>query len=482
MAQIPVKESDVPDAVKGKMANLFPGFSGVQWTKHSTDFHASFAYDDAKVLVKFTEAGKWLVSESEYQLDKLPRSLQKHVGANFAQFEIDKSIMVETKDVSEYRIEMTDSVTKKKMIAYYDISGNFSRQADANGNDQNLSLNNNNDKGRHPVHPKELPSSVNSYIIINYPTHTIKESFIVNNETYQNAYLVFLSKTDETGSVELWFDFQGTLIKIGGEQQPNNNTNPNNKAEKGNKKNLRQPVSESKVPAIAVQYFIKKEPKADEVRWDTIGKEYVVSYYNAARSIDCRMHFDSRGTFVKQATVLSPKNLHPLIQSYLDENYYGLEIESAEALVMADKKKYTLVKLFSPNWANDPMVYHQIYFSTSGRLEKEDLANFIDGDEAFRKQQNAERDQQFNEYIDSEDISIGENSIVDGQMITFKELPSKTIKYISDNYVGFKFVEGIIISDEDALKYSVIMKKDGFNERKRLLFDLKGNFLKEEDF
>lgn len=479
MAQIPVKESDVPEAVKSKLGNLFPGYSGVQWTKHDADYHAAFSYDDASVMVKFAESGKWLVSESEYKLENLPRSLQKHVSSNFAQFNVDKAVMVETKDLSEYRIEMTDTISKKPLIAYYDISGNFTRQADSNGNDVNIALNSNNEKGRHPVHPKELPSSVNSYIIVNYPNHTIKESYIVNNESYQNAYLVYLSKTDEMSNVELWFDFQGTLIKIGGQQTTTSN---NEKVDKNNKKNVRQPISENKVPAAAVQYFTKKEPKADEIRWDTIGKEYVVSYYNAARSINCRMHFDSRGAFIQQVTVLNPKNLHPLIQNYLDENYYDLEIESAEALVMADKKKYTVVKLFSSNWANDPMVYHKIYFSTSGRLEKEELANFIDGDEAFLKKQKEERDNQFNEYVDSDDLSIDENSIVDGQMIIFKELPSKTINYISTNYPEYKFVEGIIISDDNVLKYSVIMKKEGFNERKRLLFDMKGNFLKEEDF
>ncbi|PKP04139.1 MAG: hypothetical protein CVU11_05905 [Bacteroidetes bacterium HGW-Bacteroidetes-6] len=483
MAQIPVKESDVPETVKTKLGNLFPGFSGVQWTKHNTNYHAAFAYDDAKVLVKLSEIGKWITSESEYQLENLPRSLQKHLSSNFGTYKVNRAIMVESKDISEYRIEMIDTVTSNTMTAYYDITGNFVRQADANGNDQNISLNNGGtEKGRHPVHPKELPSSVNSYIIVNYPNHIIKESYIVNNETYQNAYLVYLNKADESSNVELWFDFQGTLIKIGG---PENNTSNNGKEgrdDKNNKKNVRQPISENKVPATAVQYFTKKEPKADEIRWDTIGKEYVVSYHNSARNIDCRMHFDNKGAFVKQVTILSPKDLHPLIQSYLDENYYDLEVESAEALVMADKKKYTVVKLFSPDWANDPMVYHEIYFSTSGRLEKEVLANYIDGDEAFRKQQQDERNNQFNEYVDNDDLSIDENAMVDGQMIMYKELPSKTISYLSTNYPDYRFVEGIIISDENMLEYSVIIKREGYNERKRVLFDMKGNFLKAEDF
>lgn len=479
-AQVPVKDSDVPEMVKSKLLNLFPGVTGVQWTKHNTDYHAAFSYDQVKVTARFAESGKWLQSESEYSITDCPRAMQKHITNTFPAAKPGLIVLNENKDVTEYRVELNDTVKMVKEFAYYDVSGTFLRKADSKGNEADLQMNN--DHGKLPVHPKELPSSVNSYVIINYPSHSIRESFIVNNETYTNAYYVILQKSDDASKTELWFDFQGTLIKASDLSTTSGSSN-GTKPEKGNsKKNVKQPLPESKVPVVAVQFFTKKEPKAEEIRWDSVGKDYVVSYYNPAKSINCQMHFDQKGTYLKSVTILNPRDLLPLIQTYIENNYYDLDIESAESIVYADKKKYILVRLFSPEWMNDPMVFHELYFSTSGRLEKEVLASFIDARDEFDRQQKEQRDQNFNDYIDGDDISLNEGEMVDGQIVSFKELPTNASKYLTSTYPSFKYSEGIIITEDDQLRYSVIMKREGYNDRKRILFDLKGNFLKEEDF
>ena len=211
-AQIPIKESDVPELVKSKLPNLFPGVTSVQWTKHNTDFHAAFVYDNINVIVKFAESGRWIDSESEYKIEDCPRSMQKHVSSNFVNTKISKILLIENKDISEYNVQLLDTVTQQPLFAIYDISGAFVRKSDSKGNDSDLQLQGANERGKLAVHPKELPSSINSYIIINYTQYSIRESYIVNNEKYQNAYYVVLGKSDSKVPVELWFDFQGTPI------------------------------------------------------------------------------------------------------------------------------------------------------------------------------------------------------------------------------------------------------------------------------
>jgi hypothetical protein len=193
------------------------------------------------------------------------------------------------------------------------------------------------------------------------------------------------------------------------------------------------------------------------------------------------MYFDSKGNYIMTSTALNPKNLLPMIQNYLSDNYPTLEMESAENIVDANKKKFTLVKLYSNSWINDPMVYHEIYFSTSGRLEKEVLADYIDGNDEYLREQKERRHEAFQEYLDYEDISLNDDNNLDGQSFILKELPSQTQKFITTNYKGWAFTDGIIITDENQLRYSVFLKKEGYRDRKRLLFDIKGNFLKEED-
>lgn len=478
-AQIPVKESDVPEVVKGKLPNLFPGVTGVSWTKHNTDYHAAFVYDNIPVVVAFAESGRWINSESEYKLEDCPRSMQKHLSSNFQSAKIKKILLTENKDVSEYKVELRDTVTNQPLYAIYDISGAFIRKTDSKGTDTDLQLQGANESGKLAVHPKELPSAINSYLIINYTQYSIRESYIVNNDKYQNAYYIVLGKPDDKTPVELWFDFQGTPIS--GANVAATTTNTDDKESKKNqKKQSRTPFPQNKVPAAAVTFFTKKAPKAEEVRWDTIGKEYVVSYVDPIRSTDNRMHFDSKGAYLMSATVLNPKDLLPMIQNYLADNYPDLEIESAENIVYADKRKYTVVKLYGETWTNDPMVFHEIYFTTSGRLEKEELANFIDANDEYRREQKENKQNAFNEYTQDDDLSLEEGNMVDGQSITLKELPTKAARYISDNYIGWNFTDGIIIND-DGLKYSVFLKHEGYKERKRLLFDMKGNFQKEED-
>lgn len=480
-AQIPVKESDVPEIVKSKLPNLFPGVTTVQWTKHNTDYQAAFLYDNINVKVKFAESGRWINSESEYKLEDCPRSMQKHVTTSFANSKIAKILLIENKDISEYNVELLDTVTKQPLFATYDISGAFVRKSDSKGGDADLQLQGANERGKLAVHPKELPSSINSYVIINYTQYSIRESYIVNNEKYQNAYYVVLGKPDNKEPVELWFDYQGTPISGANKPLTTGDGDKDKDDKKGHKKQYRTPFPQNKVPAAAVEFFTKKEPKAEEVRWDTISSQYVASYYNPMRSTDNRMHFDMKGNYVMSVVVLNPKDLLPMIQNYLASNYPALEIESAENLIYADKKKFTLVKLYSPTWMNDPMVFHEIYFSTSGRLEREVLANYIDAEDEYLKEKRENQHEAFNEVTQDDDLSLEEGNNMDGQSVTLKELPTQTIKYISDNYPDWNFTDGIIISDENQLKYSVFLKREGYRDRKRLLFDMKGKFLKEED-
>lgn len=480
-AQIPVREGDVPGVVKSKLPNLFPEVTGVQWTKHNTDYHAAFVYDDNKVVVKFAESGRWINSESEYKLEDCPRSMQKHLTSGFPDMKVVKILLSENKDISEYKVELLDTVLLQPMFAIYDISGAFLKKSDSKGGDIDLQLQGANERGKLAVHPKELPSSINSYVIINYTQYSIKESYIVNNEKYQNAYYVVLGKADDKVPVELWFDYQGTPISGANNSTNTDATQGQKDSKKDQKKQVRTPFPQSKVPAAAVQFFTKKEPKAEEVRWDTISKQYVASYYNPIRSTDNRMYFDLKGNYVMSLTVLNPKDLLPMIQNYLVDNYPTLEIESAENLIYADKKKFTLVKLFGPTWMNDPMVFHEIYFSTSGRLEKEVLAIYVDAEDEYLREKKEVKHAAFNDATAEDDLSIEEGNMLDGQSVSLKELPSQSVTYISDNYPGWNFTDGIIISDEDQIKYSVFIKREGYRERKRLLFDLKGKFLKEED-
>lgn len=477
-AQIPVKESDVPENIRFELGNRFPGVTGITWLKNAEDYQASFQYDGYPTKTSFAFSGKWNKSEISYPFADLPRTLQRYVSNNLSYAKVLRSDFIETREKSEYVLTMNDTILIKEFTVYFDESGAFVRKSNGVADANNTSTSS---AGKQAVQPKELPSTINSYIIVHYPDHSITECFYLNNEEYANTYFVTLAGV-EPSKVELYFDFQGKLVKSSdASQQPKNNgnntttDNPNGRRNK----NVRPGVPESSVPALAVQTFRKKEPKAESVTWDTIRGKFVAVYYNPIKSADCRMEFDKNGNWTSTFQLLD--EAHPLIQQYLGDNYPELRIESIEAVAQADKKKYTLVKLYGTTWINDPMVFHELYFSSSGRLEKEVLADYIDGNDEMDRMRNEANSQEFSDYIENDNVDLTDDNLVDGQMVPQKELPSNVNDYIKKTYPGFKFIEAVIISDDGIYKYSVYIKKEGYSERRRLLFDLKGAFLKEEE-
>ncbi|MBN2729640.1 MAG: PepSY-like domain-containing protein [Bacteroidales bacterium] len=489
-AQEDVDEKDVPEVVVTKLGNLFPGAESVAWQMEDKEYYANFTYEGSTSFCAFTYTGRWLVSKTDSKFEDVPRSMQRSLSSDFGQCVIEKISLRETKDVSEYIVSLNDTIEKAKLLAFFDISGNFVKKTDGAGNDLDISLTNNggdnsndNDKMQ-PVHPKELPSSINSYVIVNYPEHKINEAFFLNNDEYSNTYYLILGEDLSAKTIELWFDFQGKLIKSTGlvVENPDNN-NPDDKTNRNNVRNkeVKPPYPENKVPANAVEIFKKKEARAEEIRWDTVGTEFMVSYYNPSRDWDCRMYFNKSGVWTKTVVMNDVRDLHPLIQRNLEENYGDLDIYTAEYFTFADKSKYYLVKVYNKDWLNDPMVYTELYYSRSGRLEKEVLANYIDPDDEYYKEKRQNEIENLQNVIDGDDISLDDGDMVDGQNISQKELPSAANQYIKENYSEYRFLEAMTLSDDGQYMYSVFIKREGYDERKRVLFDLQGKFIKEED-
>ncbi len=495
-AQENIDEKDVPEVIVTKLGNLFPGVKDVSWQKSSEEYYANFTYEENPSYCAFHYTGRWIVSKTHAKLEDIPRSLQRSLSNDFGQCKIEDILLKEDKDISEYIITLNDTAEETTILAYFDIAGNFVKKTDTDGNDLDLGLNNNNnndnnsnteDKGL-PVHPKELPSSINSYIIVNYPEYKINEAFFLNNDDYTNTYYVILGEDLSAKTIDLWFDFQGTLVKSsdmastndGNEGDPDDNNGRKN----GKNKDERPAFPESKVPAKAVEFFKKKEKRAEEIHWDTLGpgQEYIVYYYNPSRDWDCRMHFDKKGTWLKSISGRDPRDVHPLIQRHLDENYYDHDVHTVEYFTFPDKTKYYLVKVYKREWLNEPMVYTELYYSISGRLENEILADFIDPDDEEYKEQRQDELENLEYVLENDNLDLDDDNMIDGQMISEKELPSSATAYIKDNYYPeYRFLEAMTLDEDGEYMYSVFLKREGYDDRKRVLFDLKGNFIKEED-
>lgn len=487
-AQTPVDASKVPSEVMQEFQKRFPQVNNTSWAKLGDDYYASFEQNNAKTTYVMAFSGRWLRTESETSFDEIPRVAQKYISTNFAEYKKEKVLFVQSKEKSEYHVFLENA--GKKPVLIFDNSGNLVSQPSdnktQNGNTANTGGDQQVDKSKQPLSVKELPSNITSDVLTNYPNHTITEAFFINDENYSNTYYLVCKAGDESQPLELWYDFSGKMIRSSdaansesGSKGKKDKTPKGDKGKKG--KNVRRPIPESSVPVAAVETFKKKEPKAESVRWDSIGQYFVATFYNPAKSLDCKMYFTQAGIWDYTSVIQTTGDLNPMIGKYLDENYSKFEVESVESVTKADKKKYVLVKVYDPVWVNDPMVYTELYFNSSGKLDKEIIADGIDGyymDEQKRKDEN---DAYFNEYLDADDNNLKEGEMVDGQIVSRKEIPTSANNYIVKNYKGFRFVEGIIVNDEGKLMYSIIIKKEQYPDRIRLLFDMKGTFISAEN-
>ena len=234
------------------------------------------------------------------------------------------------------------------------------------------------------------------------------------------------------------------------------------------------------MPKAAVYYFKKKEKRVDEIKWNTLKNHYIVTYLNTVRGYRCSMEFDEKGTWLQTTIYEDTKNLNPMMSKFINDNYPGYIIQSVENVATNTKEKYLLVKIYSPDWINDPMVYHQLYFSLSYRLEKEVLADAVNRYDFLELQKKAASLSNTQKYLENVDNVIDETDMYSGQAVSPKSLPSAIIKYVNDNYTGWLLKEAMIIEEDGQYLYNIYLKKEGWPDRIKLTFDFKGNFINQE--
>lgn len=323
-----------------------------------------------------------------------------------------------------------------------------------------------------------LPANIRDNLSLSYRGFTVNKLFWAKDNLNNDYYIIEL--VDETGSsiVELEYDFLGnhisqTIKNIEIEKQEI-------KDKKDKKTKLDLGIPETAVPKAAVDYFKKKERRVDEVKWDTLKNNYIVTYLNTVRGYRCFMEFDEKGTWLQTTIYLDTKNLNPMMSRYINDNYPGYIIQSVENVATNTKQKYLLVKIYSPDWINDPMVYHQLYFSLSYRLEREVLADAVNRYDFLELQKKAASLANTQKYLEKVDNIIDETEMYSGQAVSPKSLPSGIIKYINDNYDGWLLKESMIIEENGQYLYNIYLKKEGWPDRVKLTFDFKGNFLNQE--
>lgn len=476
LGQVQINPEEIPQYLRTEFFRKFTTLNpeDVQWYKIGDEYEARFDHQNTQTIYVMSYSGKWIRTESRINDTDLPRITQEYIKTNYPDATIKEAYLVQSDVLPGYKVIL--SKNQKDEILNFDKSGNIS----TNIQPSNKKINTDEKKYKQKISilPDYLPANIIDNLSLSYRGFFVNKLFWAKDNLNNDYYIIEL--VDETGSsiVELEYDFLGnhisqTIKNIEIEKQEI-------KDKKDKKTKLDLGIPETAVPKAAVDYFKKKERRVDEVKWDTLKNHYIVTYLNTVRGYRCYMEFDEKGTWLKTTIYLDTKNLNPMMSKYINDNYPGYIIQSIENVATNTKQKYLLVKIYSPDWINDPMVYHQLYFSLSYRLEKEVLADAVNRYDFLELQKKAASLSNTQKYLKNVDNIIDETEMYSGQAVSPKSLPSGIIKYINDNYDGWLLKESMIIEENGQYLYNIYLKKEGWPDRIKLTFDYKGNFLNQE--
>ncbi len=479
LGQVQLNPEEIPQYLRTDFFRKFTTLNAddVQWYKIGDEYEARFVYQNTKTIYVMSYAGKWLRTESKINYTDLPRITQEYIKKNYPDATIKEAYMVQSDVLPGYKVVLTKNNTDE--ILKFDKSGNILT------NNQQINKTDNTAEKKYikkiSIQTDYLPTNIEDQLYLSYRGFSISKLYWAKDNLNNDYYIVEL--IDQTGNslVELEYDFFGKQISQTIKNiEKENIENQETKNKKSKKTDINAGIPETIVPKAAVDYFKKKEKRVDEIKWDTLNNHYIVTYLNTVRGNRCAMEFDEKGNWLQTTIYQDSKNLNPMMAKFINDNYPGYIIQSIENVATNTKQKYLLVKIYSPDWINDPMVYHQLYFSLSYRLEKEVLADAVNRNDFLELQKKAASLSYTQNYLENADNIIDETEIYSGKTVSPKSLPSGIIKYINDYYAGWLLKESMMVEENGQYLYNIYLKKEGWPDRVKLTFDFKGNFINQE--
>lgn len=470
-------EDDLPPGLLYEFQNRYPGVKHSEWEMSNDQYIGKFNFMGNSVVSYYDISTAWLFSETNMTVAQLPRITQKHISSSLSEYEVKKVQLIEQrKDEDYYRIE-----TKKGdefFYLIYDKVGVFSKVADRYGNAIMLETEKS-FEGRKEVSIKEVPSPISSYISTKYDGFNVGKSYFINNQEYENVYYITLNKLNDKKEVILLFDFRGELLS---ENNPYiSETQQYSNIEKSRRSEIDEPIDEADIPQNIKDDFSKKVRNPEMVIWNKTNESYYVSYIDVMKMQRNVLEYNMEGEWVKTSTELRQKEINQNIVKYVKDNYPGLKIYSAANVSAAPRERYVFVKIFNSKWQNDPMVYHELYFSTAGKLEKAVLAEYIEGtSKSSQKVKQREQDDSFFSNTKHDNISLRKEYT----SVSIRELPTQITKHIGEEYPTYVIQECFLIPNEitEILEYVVTIRLEGYRTQKKLRYDYKGEFIESKDF
>ena len=136
-----------------------------------------------------------------------------------------------------------------------------------------------------------------------------------------------------------------------------------------------QQTTDLNIPEAVQKSFSKKFPRAENISWNQVDKNYKVDCFYRERATYAE--FKPDGEWVMTVTDLDTKTLYPPIQRYLDENFKRDKVILAEQAVRADRNDYYYVQLEVKDDETKETHIIELFFDKTGTIEQAKLPESI---------------------------------------------------------------------------------------------------------
>ncbi len=205
--------------------------------KRKEDKENEFLSDVDKKVVPYENANNY---NDKVSFKELPTPIGVYLKQYYKEHAVKSSRLISDDELGNvYYLIVKAEDTKYSVHLYFDLQGKFLKKVDEAENkaktdadkipEQKKKVEAENveeeDQGsgkpiskyglpEEVVNVADLPASITKYLKKNYPTQTISESYFKSDEDLGNCYLLVLRKSGERKIIKLYFDLDGSVLKM----------------------------------------------------------------------------------------------------------------------------------------------------------------------------------------------------------------------------------------------------------------------------
>lgn len=442
-----VKPDDVPQAVKTTFSQEFPNAKVKEWQLKNDQYWVLYKDDGSQQTSIFSTSGSLIETRTPISKQELPGFVMEYVSSEYPGYDVNTCNLLQkpkTKDAYFVEVKKSGVGTGANSELTFTSDGKLLLRKDPDGF----------------AVVKEKPKAVESKTEVVHNEKAPKKQ--ANNDPEENEPK---NKTKQNNVKE--------------KAAKNPNAEPEETKKKSKSKKDQYPaniISENNVPPIVKKNFVKKFPKAEDVKWFNKQGDTIYTIKCFFREQNNEIKYTASGKWISQKVELDEKTIFPAVQKYLDKTYRKYELVSCIKTTNFDKNNDFEVKIIELKYKKKKLET-TIFFDKMGKLIKT-----VDPDysyDAADNEKESSTDRKFDEEYNNTATNVDDQN-QNGTKVAQKELPSGVTSYVSANYPGMLIKSSYLREIDDlGMCYDISVARDGINQEiTQLIFDRMGKFLK----